>query len=58
MSDAERIAKAQAMIEEMVKRFGVVVAINNTVKRIDDGGVIVTPTITLQCVQDWKPEES
>lgn len=54
MSDAERLKFAQELIERMVKEYGVQIVVSQTIKRIDDGSVIVSPAISLQLIEGWK----
>jgi len=38
----------------MARDLGVAIAINNQVRRIDDGSVIITPVANLTLIEGWK----
>ena len=56
MNEQERIAAAQAMIAEMARRLGVAVTISQQIKRVDDGSVIVIPSVNLTLIPEWRDE--
>lgn len=58
LPDSERLQAAQALIDRMVKEFGVAVVVNQVVRRIDDGSVLVVPQINLGLIEGWKAKES
>ena len=51
MSEAERLAVAQEMIQRMAREYGVQIVIVQQVRRGDDGSVIVVPQISLQVIE-------
>lgn len=56
MSEAERLQAAQALIAEIAKKYGVTVSVSNQIKRVEDGSVIVTPSVLLTLIEGWKAE--
>lgn len=50
MSEADRLAAAQEMIQRMAREYGVQIVIVQQVRRVDDGSVIVVPQISLQVI--------
>ena len=57
MSDKERLAKAQALLEEMAKRYGVTLLPTTVSSRVDDGSTVVRPQVMLQLIPEWKESE-
>lgn len=58
MNQTDRLAKAQAEIAEIQKRYGVRLVVQSVVKKVDDGSVIVQPTLTIQADLEWQGRES
>jgi len=54
MSEQERLAKAQALLEEMAKRYGVTLLPTTVSSRVDDGSTVVRPQVLLQLIPEWK----
>lgn len=57
MSDSERLAAAQAALAEIERKYGVTIRIQSDVRRMDGGGVVITPQTLFVLIEGWQGEK-